>query len=138
MHQLWRPLTTRAIAMPFRVELCRDRRYGQPFTLARFPAKLPHVLDQMLLYRKMTIRLHTFDAFTASALSVLARRAASTRSLARAPRTGRIHQPTVFAIAHEVTLAAEGQTIHLSTSNAKALLDGGSVQRRCYRRSEST
>ena len=68
MHQLWRPLATRAIAIPFRVELCRDRRYGQPLTLARFPAKLPHVLDQMLLYRKMTIRLHTFDAFTASAL----------------------------------------------------------------------
>jgi len=45
---------------------------------------------------------------------------------------------TVFAIAHEVALATEGQTIHLSTSNAKALLDGGSVQRRCYRRSEST
>jgi hypothetical protein len=45
IHQLWRPLATRAIAMPFRVELCRDRRYGQPLTLTRLPPKLPNVLD---------------------------------------------------------------------------------------------
>ena len=69
MHQLWRPLATRAIAMPFRVELGCDIRYRWPLALARFPPKLPHVLDQVLLGRKVTVRLHAFDAFTSGALT---------------------------------------------------------------------
>jgi hypothetical protein len=70
MHHLWRPLSTRAIAMAFRGEMGRESRNGQPLALARLPLKLTHVLDQVLLGWKVTIRLHSFDSFTAGAFSL--------------------------------------------------------------------
>ena len=85
------------------------------------------------------IGLHTFDAFTASALPFRSRAA---RSFNTMTRTGFMNRPIHYRnrVCHRPRsgTCTEGQTIHLSTSNAKALLDGGSVQRRCYRRSEST
>jgi len=71
MNHLRRPIATGAIAMALRVELGGDSRYGQSLALPGLSTKLLHALDQVLLGRKMTVRLHPFDAFTSGALAFI-------------------------------------------------------------------
>jgi hypothetical protein len=63
--------------MALRVELGGDSRYGQSLALPGLSTKLLHALDQVLLGRKMTVRLHPFDAFTSGALASSSRSASA-------------------------------------------------------------